>query len=304
MSDGTDAPKPRKWVAALLVILPAWLIASGGFAIWHYFRQEKVRAIEERQTFSRAVSADAIRDDLQKLVEVLGERHGATEAAGKNLTRASAMVEGSLGPSNIGLAVRKLEGPAQWPIVEASIPGTKPDSRPVWVVATLDSRPGTPGAEANASGVAAALAAAQALASAKPESAIHFAFLPHGNDPESPILETAQRLARQTGGNATILCVEAMGGGEDLWLSSRDADALPLAKASGLGVIRGADDVCLGDDADLTTVLFQMGLSAVRVSTRAAVAPDDPDQRQPDAAVVASSAGRLVELIRRCAVIR
>jgi hypothetical protein len=47
-----------------------------------------------------------------------------------------------------------------------------------------------------------------------------------------------------------------------------------------------------------------MGLSAVRVSTRAAIAPQDPDNRLPDAAMVAASAGRLVELIRRCAVIR
>ena len=304
MSAASDAPKPRKWMAALLVILPLWLLASGGFAIWHYFHREKVRAIEERMTFSRAVSAGAIGDDLQKLLEVVGERHGGSESAGKNLTRASSMVEGSLGPSNTGLAVRKLEGPAQWPIIEASIPGSQPEARPVWVVATLDSRPGTPGAEANASGLAAAMAAAQALASTKPEATIHFAFLPHGNDPSAPILETAQRLARQTGGDATILCVEAMGGGEDLWLSSRDAEAAPLSLASGLGVVRGVEDVCLSDDADLTALLFQMGLSAVRVSTRAAIAPQDPDNRMPDAAMVAASAGRLVELIRRCAVIR
>ena len=293
--------RPRKWLAVLLVVLPLWLLVSGGFAVYYYFKREKDRAIEQRETYARAVSADGIREDLRKFLEVIGERHGGNETAARNLTRATAMVEGTLGPSNTGLEIRKLEGPATWPIIAASIPGRVAEAPPVWVLATLDSRPGSPGAEANATGVAAVLAAAQALAGDKPQATIHFAFPPHGNDPESPRIETAERLFRQIGKSSMVLCVEAMGGGEELWLSSRDTSASPLGKASGLGSIRGAEVVCLGDDVDLASVLFDMGVPAVRVATRPMVSTDEKDDRTPDPETVAAAAGRLVELIRRCA---
>jgi hypothetical protein len=37
------------------------------------------------------------------------------------------------------------------------------------------------------------------------------------------------------------------------------------------------------------------------VATRAQVAPEEPDNTPPDAAVTAAATGRLIELIRRCA---
>jgi Peptidase family M28 len=304
MEKEVSPTRPRKWLAVLLVVLPLWLLASGAFAVYHHIHREKSKAIEERETYTRSVSADGVREDLRKFLDIIGERHGGNETAARNLTRALAMVEGTLGPSNTGLEVRKLEGPSDWPVLAASIPGTMTDAPPVWVLATLDSRPGSPGAEANATGVAAVLAAAQAMAGDKPQATIHFAFPPHGNDPESPIIETAERIYRQTGKDAVVLCVEAMGGGEDLWLSSRDTAATPLSKVAGLGSVRGAEVVCLGDDVDLAGILFEMGVPAVRVATRPMVSAKETDDQAPDAQTVAAAAGRLVELVRRCARVR
>jgi hypothetical protein len=92
-----------------------------------------------------------------------------------------------------------------------------------------------------------------------------------------------------------------MGNGGELWLSSRDTAAAPLNQAAGLGSVKGAEVICMGDDADLASVLFQLGLPAVRVATRPMVNADEADATLPATDTLAASTGRLVELIRRCA---
>jgi hypothetical protein len=66
-------------------------------------------------------------------------------------------------------------------------------------------------------------------------------------------------------------------------------------------MVRGAEIVCIGDDADLASVLFEIGLPAVRVATRPQLTARDADATLPPAPVLAASTGRLLELIRRCA---
>jgi hypothetical protein len=297
--------KPRmNKVTIFLIILPLWLVLSAGGALWYYFHREKQQAEVEQQRFVQAVSTPLIADDLRKIVEIIGERNASSETAAANLSRMASMIEGLLGPANTGYAVKKTRGPAEWPILQVTIKGMKPENPPVWVLTSYDSRAGSKGAEANATGLAATLAAAQALAQDKPLAPIHFLFLPHANDLESPVLETAAKfhdLAKSAAAPRAILCVEAMGAGEPLWLSSRDVSAAPLALTTGLGAVYGAEVVCLGDDTDLSSTLFEMDLPAVRVSTRPMVTAEDEDEKLPFAPTVAASAGRLVELIRRCA---
>ena len=299
----SPTPRPR-WVTLLLVLLPLWLIGSGGGAMWYYFHREKKQAQVEEERFAREVSAPLLEDDLRKIVEVIGERHASSETAAGNLSRMASMIEGLLGPSNTGYPIRKTNGPGQWPLLQVTLKGKNPDAAPVWVLTSYDSRQGAKGAEANATGLAATLAAAQAMARDKPKHPVHFVFLPHSNDVESPVLETAAKfleLSRQLEKSDVVLCVEAMGAGDKLWLSSRDVAAVPLNKVSGLGAVYGAEVVCLGEDTDLASMLFEMNLPAVRVATRAMLTGDEEDDRLPFSPTVAASAGRLIELIRRCA---
>jgi hypothetical protein len=301
----TDAPAKRsRWVTLLLVVLPLWLVASGAVAIWFSLHRDNERTTVEQQRFTQTASVAMIADDLKKLVEIIGERHGATETAAKNLTRTASMIEGLLGPGNTGYTVRREQGPAEWPLIHVTLRGKKPEKPAIWVLSSYDSRPGSPGAEANATGLAATLAAAQALAGDTPAVSVHFVFLPHANDPESPVLETAAKFKEMAGSPKAVLCVEAMGAGDDLWLSSRDTAASPLPLAQGVGKVYGAEVICLGEDADLASVLFEMGLPAVRVATRPIVTAQEADDRPPSAATVAASAGRLAEFIRRCAAMR
>lgn len=296
-------PKRRpRWTVVLLVVLPIWLVASASVGIWLLFRHEKKEAEVQQARFSQAVSTPLLADDLKKIVTVIGERNASSETAAANLSRMSSMIDGLLGPSNTGYEVKKQKGPATWPILHVAIRG-KSDESPLWVVTSYDSPPGSKGAEANATGLAATIAAAQALAGEKPARSIHFAFLPHANDPESPILETATIFRDMLKENppSSILCVEAMGSDESLWLTSRNTEAAPLSKIQDLGKVVGAEVACLGEDSDLASVLFEMNQPAVRVATRPILTPGEADDREPFAPTVAASAGRLVELIRRLA---
>ena len=91
-----------------------------------------------------------------------------------------------------------------------------------------------------------------------------------------------------------------MGAGESLWLSSREASAAPLNLVTGLGAVYHADVVCLGDDTDLTSTFFEVGLPAVRVATRPLMGANEADDRLPFVPTLAAATGRLIELIRRC----
>lgn len=290
-----------RWVVVLLVVLPLWLCLSAGGAVWYLLHREKKAAALEQQRFSRAVSATALEDDVRKLTHLVGERNTTSQSAAKNLTRAAAMIEGSLGPSNIGYVVTRTPGPAEWPLIHVRILGKNTDEPAVWIVGAYDSRQSSPGAEANATGVAAIMAAAQALAAETPERNIHFAFLPHWNDPTSLGLETARKFAELAGRPSVVLCVEAMGAGPELWLSSRDDAAAPLSKTAGLGSVKTAAVIGAGADSGLSDQLFEIGLPAVRVATRPLVGAHEPDDALPAATTLAAASGCLVELVRRCA---
>ncbi len=286
----------------MLVVLPLWLLVSAIGALWYYFHLEKKEALVEQERFAQAVSIPLLADDLKKIVEVIGERNASSAGAG--LARMASMIEGLLGPSNTGYVIRKTRGPGEWPILQVTLTGKATSAPAVWVVTSYDSRAGSKGAEANASGLTATLAAAQALARDKPKHPVHFIFLPHANDAESPVIETAAKfleLTKSVGAPKAVLCVEAMGAGEALWLSSRETSASPLSLVSGLGAVYGAEVICLGDDSDLASILFEMNLPAVRVATRAQLTAAEADERLPFAPTVAASTGRLIELIRRCA---
>lgn len=291
------------WTTFMLVALPLWLILSGAAALWYYFHLEREEALKEQERFAQSISLPRISEDMRKLIGLIGERNTSSEDSSKGLTQTAALIEGSLGPTNVGFKVVKTKGPADWPLIQFTIRG-KENTEPVWVLTSYDSRAGSPGVEANATGIAASLAVAQALAHDKPDHPIHFLFIPHANDLDAPVLETiqtAQTLIKNAGSTSSILCVESMGAGEHLWLSTRAEQAKPIDKVEGLGDVYGAEVVCLGDDVDLASMLSQMDLPAVRVATRAMLPPDELDEKLPDPVNLTGSSGRLVELIRRSA---
>lgn len=291
--------KKFRIVPWLLVLLPAWLIVSACFALVKYFKDEKKNEAEAEKRFAQTVSTPVIADDLRKIVNVIGERNTARP---ENLRAIASMIEGTLGPSNTGYQVKSIKGPAGFPILHVTVPNRDDKAPPVWIATSYDSPLGSRGAEKNATGLVATLAVAQALANSTPSHPIHFLFLPHANETDSPIVETAliaANLIKAAPSPKAILCTEAMGDAETLILTSRDTEALPTTEFDGLGQILGPEVICLGDDFDLASTLYEMNLPALRIATRPTLLPDEKDDELPFAPTLAASTGRLIEFVRR-----
>ncbi len=295
-------PKKKriKWIGPALAILPLWLVVSAGAALWYTHSKDDKETEEREQRFVQSVSIPLISDDLNKITNIVGERHIQSEEARKGLTRMAAMIDGVLGPSNTGYNIKRITGPAQWPILQVSLIGKDQDAGKLWVLTSYDSRPGSIGVEANATGVAATIAAAQAMARDTPQCTIHFLFLPHVNDLDGPVLETVEKIEPLILANDEVICVEAVGTNNELWVSSRDTNAKPLSTTTGIGKVVGAEVVCLGENTDLASIFNEMGKSATRVATRPILTPNEPDNKDPNPKFVAASAGRIIELIKRC----
>ncbi|MCW1913670.1 hypothetical protein OJ996_08790 [Luteolibacter sp. GHJ8] len=295
-----SAPRRNPRIALLLWILPLWLVVSAGFSIWFYFRKQASDAQVEQIRFATAVNDADLKGDVDKFLGFVGQRHPGSP---QGLNRAAAMIEGSLGPANAGYKVERLRGPTleagQWPLLLVTLRGREEELPPLWIVVGYDGRPGSLGAEANASGVASAMAAAHALADAHPKRAVVFAFIPHAYDSDSPLADTFAILKQRIGSASSVLVVEAMGAGEKLMVSSRDAENPALRLVDGLGEVAGAETICMEDDFDLSSALFEMNLPAVRVATRPVVRADEADDTAPDSAKHAAATRALVSLIEK-----
>jgi hypothetical protein len=284
-------------------MVPLGLVFTSGAGLWLHFKGKAAAEQAEQARFTTAINADVLRDDMGKMLNFVGERHASSQAGVQGLNRAAAMIEGSLGPANAGYKIEKIAGPEvgenRWPILIATLRGSDEKSAPLWIVAPYDSRPGSAGAEANASGLVSVMAAAHALANSTPKRPIHFTFVPHAYDAEAPVMDVQGQLAERIGKAGTVLVVEAMGAAGKLIVSSRDAGNEALQQVTGLGEVVGAEAICLEDDFDLSAILFELGLPAARVSTRPVVKVDEADNAAPDPAVHAAATRALVTLIER-----
>jgi Zn-dependent M28 family amino/carboxypeptidase len=105
-----------------------------------------------------------VHDDVRLLSESIGERHDRSVHALENLERAAAAIERRF--SEVHLPVKRRAASDRTSNIEAVIRGGARASESVVVGAHYDSARGSPGAEDNASGVAALLVLAHGLANA------------------------------------------------------------------------------------------------------------------------------------------
>ena len=301
----TEEPASRRdrRVVLLLWLLPLWLVISSLVGLWLHQRKQTAAADEQQIRFASRISERGLRDDVGKLLNFVGERHSASAAGMQGLGRAAAMIEGSLGPANAGFQVERVAGPAlaagRWPLLIVTLKGKDEDAAPLWVVAAYDSRPGSPGAEANASGVASVLAAAHSLANDLPARPVHFAFLPHAYEPGAPRAGTFEILRQRIGAADSVLVVESTGASKHLLLSSPNGTERVLGEAGGLGEVVAVAAIGKAGDFDLSAALCEVGLPAVRVATRPVVGVDEADDRAPDPAAHAAATLALTTLIQR-----
>jgi hypothetical protein len=293
-------PKSARWYPIILVGLPLWLAVSAIGALWYYFHLEKVEAETRRAAFAREISVASLADDLRKFSILIGERHSGEGEPSINLMRAASMIEGVLGPSNTGLDIRRVRGPGDWPLLETSIPASRPGATSVWVITAYDGPPGGIGGQFNASGLSAVIAAIQAAANDVPERHLRFLFLPHLHDTSAPVADTL-RIAAETitsrGEVDAVLWIESMGAARELQLSATHAESLPVDQLADVGtVVAGTHGLEIHEG--VPPWLLD---AIVRVSTREPYSAGEADTDVPSPMITADAAGKLLELLRRLA---
>lgn len=294
--------KPNRKVVLALMILPVWLFGSTLVGLWIWTQRHD--EIPEPEKFVTEIGSEALAKELSKVLERVGPKHTQSDVGRTGLRRMAAYIEGTLGPDNAGYRIERVLGPVEgedaWPIILATLPGG--DEDPLWVVAAYDQEPSGGGVEANATGVVSVMAAAQALGRETPDRPVVFAFLPHGYDAESPWQPMLELLKRRADAMDRLLVVEGMGGATPkLLASSRSAEALRHSAIDQQTEVLGGEAICLVDDTDLSSLLFEAGFPAVRISTRPVVRAGDGDRKMPLPGDHALSTQRLADLIRSLA---
>jgi hypothetical protein len=281
----------RKGVTLLLTLLPLWLVVStvGGWLLWNRGRENR----PEPSKFQTALSVDGLAADLRKLAEVAGPRHGDSERGATGLRRASAMIQGTLGPGNAGYVVELLPGLrtdfGTWPVIVARLQG---EGRPIVWITAYDSPSGSTGVEHNATGTASLLAAAQALAGESMGRPVGFVWVPVGYGNTDSLARMQQRLQAAIGDAEAVIWLEAMGRQESLRWSGEEQ----IAGSLGLTGLKAGDADGL---APLFAMLAGEGLPIVGLTT--GQPGEGADDRLPDKAVHHRATTRLLEWIERLA---
>ena len=222
-----------------------------------------------------------IADDLKKIVRLIGERNGSSEAAANNLTRTASMIEGLLGPGNTGYKVRRDPRPGGL----AADPSDPPREKP-GLARRLGASPPTTAGRARREPKRMPPASPprsppprQWPATPRRRACISFSSptptIPNRRSSKPPPKFREMAGSPRKPCSASRPWAPAKNSGSARATPTPRRWRSPTASAT----VRGAEVVCLGEDADLASMLFEMGLPAVRVATRPIVTADEPDDQ-------------------------
>lgn len=140
----------------------------------HAEAEAKQRTREYSQLLRKPVSGDDLRRHVELLSESIGERNVGKPGA---LESAALLLESSMGPSNMGYRISRQayqSGAVEVRNVVAELRGESKPEEIVVIGAHYDSAIGTPGADDNATGVAALLALANAFVATENQRTLRF----------------------------------------------------------------------------------------------------------------------------------
>ncbi|MGI9239580.1 MAG: M28 family peptidase [Verrucomicrobiales bacterium] len=169
-----------KWYGIGLAALPLGFVVLGLISLAIYFLKADDEAgkvsenAENAGIFRKGVELSDLRDYIDMLSVTIGERNLEHH---DNLQQAATWLESALGPNNMGYTVERQTyqvGGKDCHNIEVQIIGqTKPDEIVV-IGAHYDTVVGTPGADDNASGVAALVCLANTFVGTVPERTLRF----------------------------------------------------------------------------------------------------------------------------------
>lgn len=300
-----NLPNDRRrvpWIAILVTGLPLGLFIGGGIAVWMHLQRDDRPGAGQEQIFGQTIDEKRIAEDLGKVLDVIGERNFSSDSARSGLETIHAMVEGSLGPANTGLNVLAHTSGGPLPLLEVVLPGKSPTAAPLWVMSSLDSPPGSPGAESNASGLVATMAALRELAKQPSQRPVHFVFVPHAADPEAPRqsgVDAVRRLISAEPVPRAVFWVRGLGGSPQIAINA--AGELPSAIASRVPKqvrVLSTTDQGSTDPTGYQALLQKSEIPAIAITADPPAISAADDLRFPPPRPLAAAARSLVELLR------
>ncbi|NNJ86821.1 MAG: hypothetical protein HKP20_06600 [Akkermansiaceae bacterium] len=186
MSAAADQPEqdtPRRIYKVLLMILPVGVLIGTIVFMFMYFYLEREEEKNYAVIVSHGLRISDLEDMVNKFTDRIGERDLETEQGRVGLRRAASMIEGRLGPQNVGFPVSKSEGEAAygllWKSLAVEIEGAqKPDE----IIFAAVSYSGA-GKVADANCTSTLMMLASAMARQKTDRTLRFVFLPLDKSP-------------------------------------------------------------------------------------------------------------------------
>ena len=175
ISNETQAPRIYK---VLLMVLPVGVVLGTIIFMFMYFYLEREDEKNHAVIVSHGLRVSDLEDMVDKFTDRIGERDIETEKGRAGLRRAASMIEGRLGPQNVGYPVRKCEGEAAygrlWKSLAVEILGEKTPEEIVFAAVSYSGA----GKVADANAASTLMMLASSMAREKPARTIRFVFLP------------------------------------------------------------------------------------------------------------------------------
>ncbi|MGB2403288.1 MAG: hypothetical protein ACPIA7_07735 [Akkermansiaceae bacterium] len=160
------------------MILPVGVVIGTIIFMFMYFYLEREDEKNHAVIASHGLRISDLEDMVEKFTDRIGQRNIRTEQGRAGLRRAASMIEGRLGPQNVGYPVARSKGEAAhgflWKSLSVEILGQK---NPNEVVFAMVSYAGV-GVDADANTVSTLIMLASSMAREIPDRTIRFVFTP------------------------------------------------------------------------------------------------------------------------------
>ena len=292
-----------------IVLVPVWLLVSGGIGLWAHFHYEKKEQQEQKLAYRRAINEASLLDDFVKIADGIGARNLAQMNGVASLSRMSSMIDGALGVSNMGYEVKKIPGVEidgrSLPIYTVDVL-RRETKEEIWIVVPYDSPADAPRGAASASALSVSFAVAQSLVGQPMESNVRFLYVPGAFASEHlrmDLLGKCQRLILLGDRAKQVLVLGSMLHAGSLSAVGQDAtQPLFVQKNIPIAVVSAAE-YCMQDDVRFSQLLLESGVPATEIFAQAdeSIDPSLEDSMTPPAKLIAAQAEQVLSLIKSLA---
>lgn len=265
-------PSPRKY-KILIMILPVGVVIGTIVFMIAYFHMEREELRERSVIASYGLRVGDLEDMVSKFSDRVGERSRNSESGRKGLKQAASMIEGRLGPQNVGYRVNKGDGLVMdgliWKSLWVDLRGERSPEDVVMVAVAYAGA----GQDADANCLSTVMMLASSMARESHACTLRFVFLPWDLSPAEQNRWLLQRCLQDGERCRGIIGLRPMEevprAGGDQWLvtseSSRDRDWWAYLSQGGKMPGEGAEPVSVWATASVYSAKAWVGRRDARL---------------------------------------